>query len=113
MMRGPASWSVACRRPDQTISVSQHPLPSAAERQPWLKWPRLRGILVVGESLAIGIRAIMISADAVLEDDQKLSEEQLGWPLATALVAFSAIFIALPVIGTKLLERYVNLSPKN
>jgi len=111
MMRGPASWSVACRRPDESIAVERFPLPTLAERHPWLKWPLLRGCLVLGESLAIGIKALMISANQALEDEEQLSNRQLGWTLGIAMVVFSAIFIVLPVMGTRLLERFVgNLS---
>ena len=111
MMRGPASWSVACRRPDETIAVERFPLPSLAERHPWLKWPLFRGVVVLGESLAIGIKALMISANQALEEEEQLSSKQLGWSLTVAMVMFSAVFIALPVLGTRLLENYIgNLS---
>ncbi|MQA98696.1 MAG: DUF1385 domain-containing protein [Actinobacteria bacterium] len=111
MMRGPASWSVACRRPDETIAVDRFPLPSLAERHPWLKWPLFRGVIVLGESLAIGIKALMISANQALEDEEQLSGKQLGWSLTVAMVMFSAVFIALPVLGTRWLESYIgNLS---
>src|SRR3712207_2738724 len=104
MMRGPASWSVACRRPDETIAVEKHPLPSMAERHPWLKWPLFRGVLVLIESLSIGIKALMISANQALEEEEQLSDKQLGWTLGVSMIAFSAIFIVLPVLGTRLLD---------
>jgi uncharacterized protein YqhQ len=108
MMRGPASWSVACRKPDATIAVEKHPLPGLAERHKWLKWPLVRGCVVLGESLAIGIKALMISANYSLdEEDDQLSEKQLGWTLGAAMVVFSAVFIALPVLGTRLLESLI------
>ena len=103
MMRGPASWSVACRRPDQSIAVEKFPLPSLAERHPWLKWPLFRGVVVLGESLAIGIKALMISANQALEDEEQLSDKQLGWTLGVSMVMFSTIFIVLPVLGTRLI----------
>lgn len=103
-MRGPTSWSVACRRPDNSIAVERHALPTLAQRYPFLKWPLLRGVLVLGESLAIGIRALMISANHALEEEEQLSDKQLGWTLALSMVLFSAIFIALPVLGTRLIE---------
>jgi uncharacterized protein YqhQ len=79
-----------------------------------LKWPLFRGVIVLGESLAIGIKALMISANQALEDDEQLSEKQLGWTLTTAMIMFSAIFIALPLVGTRLLENLVgNLSEDN
>jgi uncharacterized protein YqhQ len=104
MMRGPTSWSVACRRPDDSIAVERHPLPTLAQRYPILKWPLLRGVLVLGESLAIGIRALMISANHALEEEEQLSDRQLGWTLAVSMALFSAIFIVLPVLGTRLIE---------
>ena len=110
-MRGPASWSVACRKPDETIAVEAHPLPTHAERHPFLKWPLFRGVLVLVESLAIGIKALMISANYAVEDEpeeEQLSDKQLGWTLGIAMVAFSAIFIVLPVFGTRLIENLSN-----
>ncbi len=107
MMRGPASWSVACRRPDSSIAVERFPLPSLAQRHPWLKWPLLRGVLVLGESLAIGIKALMISANHALEEEEQLSDRQLGWTLGLSMLLFSAVFIVLPVFGTKLVERFI------
>jgi uncharacterized protein YqhQ len=113
MMRGPASWSVACRKSDSTIAVERHPLPTLPQRHPWLKWPLIRGCFVLGESLAIGIKALMISANKALEEEEdQLSDRQLGWTLGTAMVLFSAIFIALPVLGTRLLGNFFSVASK-
>lgn len=103
MMRGPSSWSVACRKPDSTIAVERHELPGIAARHPWLKKPLLRGCLVLAESLVIGVRALMISANTSLEEDQSMSDRQLGYTVGVSMVIFSAIFIVLPVLGTRLI----------
>ena len=107
MMRGPASWSVACRRPDQTIAVERHDLPTLAERHPIFKKPLFRGVLVLVESLQIGIKALMISANHALEEEEQLSDKQLGWTMGTAMLLFSAIFIVLPVFGTRLIQEFL------
>jgi uncharacterized protein YqhQ len=110
MMRGPSSWSVACRKPDLSIAVESFPLPTLQQRHPWLKWPLIRGCFVLGESLAIGIKALMISASTALEEEEEqLSDKQLGWTMTIALVAFTAVFIALPVFGTRLFKNVLNL----
>ncbi len=107
MMRGPRSWSVACRTPTGRIDVEHFPLPSAAQRHPLLRRPLVRGCYVLGESLYIGLRALMISANKALEDPEQepgtaeVSQRQLGWSLGVALVLFSAVFIVLPVLATK------------
>jgi uncharacterized protein YqhQ len=107
MMRGPAAWSVACRKPDETIAVEKHDLPTLAQRHRWLRWPLVRGCVVLGESLAIGIKALKISANYALEEEEQLSDRQLGFTLGTAMVVFSAVFIVLPVLGTRLVEGVV------
>lgn len=104
MMRGPSSWSVACRKPDATIAVERHELPGMAARHPWLKKPLMRGCLVLAESLAIGVKALMISANSSLEEeDQTMSDRQLGYTVGVSMIVFSAIFIVLPVLGTRLI----------
>jgi uncharacterized protein YqhQ len=86
-------------------------LPTLADRHKWLKWPLFRGVLVLGESLAIGIKALMISANQALEEEEQLSDKQLGWTLGVSMVMFSAVFIVLPVLGTRLIESiFGNLS---
>jgi uncharacterized protein YqhQ len=105
MMRGPASWSVACRKPEGTIAVDRYDLPTWSQGRPWLKWPLVRGCVVLGESLAIGMRALMISANhAMAEDDEQLSDKQLTFTLVGATVLFSAVFIVLPVLIAKLID---------
>lgn len=102
MMRGPRSWAVAVRRPDSTIACETHSLPAVGERKPWLKWPLVRGVYVLGESLAIGMRALMISANYTLEEEERISEKKLGWTLGVALAFFMAIFIVIPALLSKL-----------
>jgi uncharacterized protein YqhQ len=113
MMRGPHSWSVACRKPDDSIAVEHFPLPNYHERWRLLRFPLLRGMLVLVESLLIGIKALMISANFALdEEEEQLSDKQLGGTLIFAMVVFSAVFIVLPVFATGLVERLLgkNLS---
>jgi uncharacterized protein YqhQ len=46
----------------------------------------------------------MISANHALDEEEDVSEKTLGWTLGGAMLLFSAIFIALPVLGTRLIE---------
>ena len=63
MMRGPSNWAVAVRRPDGRISEVAHPVTSWAAKRRWLRLPVIRGMVALGESLAIGFKAIAVSAD--------------------------------------------------
>jgi uncharacterized protein YqhQ len=104
MMRGPSLWSVACRKPDQTIAVAARDLPGWTEGRPWLRWPLFRGCVVLAESLTIGMKALMISANHAMEEEEQLSEKQLTITLVSATVLFSAVFVVLPVFIAKLID---------
>jgi uncharacterized protein YqhQ len=96
MMRGPADWAVAVRRPAGDIYVESHPIDSVAARHPTWRRPFLRGIVVLGQSLAIGVRALMVASRESLEEDEQLSSRQLGVSLAIALIVFLAVFVLGP-----------------
>jgi len=62
MMRGKRSWAVAARDPEGVIQVEQYPLKSAAAKNAWMRWPVVRGVVALVESLALGTRSLTISA---------------------------------------------------
>jgi uncharacterized protein YqhQ len=76
MMRGVANWAVAVRKPHAQapddaeplgeIEVSCFPLRSALRRHRLLRAPIVRGVVALGESLAVGFRALSLSANAQL-----------------------------------------------
>jgi uncharacterized protein YqhQ len=70
MMRGARHWAVAVRRPAGDIHLESHEIASVADRHPILRKPLLRGIIVLGQSLAIGMRALMIAANQSVDDDE-------------------------------------------
>ena len=98
MMRGAGVWAVAVRRPAGDIHVESHEIDSVAERVPILRKPFLRGVIVLGQSLAIGMRALQVSARYSSEEDVELSSGQMGLSVAIALVAFIGIFVAGPAV---------------
>ena len=99
-MRGPVSWAVAVRKPDQEIAVEAHSVPGPGKQ--WLKWPFFRGTYVLVEQMKIGIKALMISANYQMEEEERPSEKQLGWTLGVAMVFFAGVFILLPALFSKL-----------
>jgi len=62
MMRAPNGWAVAARRPDGVIETVSHELPRLSARSRWAKVPFVRGVLVLVESLSLGMRALTWSA---------------------------------------------------
>jgi uncharacterized protein YqhQ len=107
MMRGRDHWAVAVRRPDQSIHIESHQIKSIAQRYPFLRKPGIRGILALGQALSIGVRALTISANQSVEDDNKLTPRQMGFSMVLAFVLFTTVFIALPYLGFGLFRRSV------
>ena len=98
MMRGAAHWAVAVRRPSGDIHVESHDIDSIANRHPLLAKPFLRGVIVLGQSMSIGMRALSIAANQSSEDEEQVSSKQMGLSLALALVLFVTVFVAGPAL---------------
>jgi uncharacterized protein YqhQ len=96
MMRGPSAWSVAVRKPDGVIAEVNKPIASVLLRHRWLRVPIVRGVVALGESLAIGFRALAISANYAAQQEGDESEVQTELTRGQLLFAFGiAIGFAL------------------
>ena len=109
MMRGVSTWAVAVRTPEDEIEITSEPLVSWAKRHRVLRWPVVRGVVALAESLKIGFRALAISANAQLEEDEEGQKEEIGgwlWGLTIALSLALAIglFFVVPVSATSLIK---------
>ncbi len=119
MMRGVRTWAVAVRKPtaDQRaepraraipaggIEVQTFPLASPLRRHPWLRLPVIRGVVALGESLAIGVRALGIAAAAQLPDDEpEISKGVWAATIALALAFAVGLFFVAPVGLTSLVR---------
>jgi uncharacterized protein YqhQ len=99
MMRGPSNWAVAVRKPNGSIAQIHRPIESLMARHRLLRLPVIRGILALGESLAIGFRALAISANyAAQEKDAKDSDEVETELSRGALIFAFAIAIGFAVM---------------
>jgi uncharacterized protein YqhQ len=96
MMRGPSAWSVAVRKPDGVIAEVNRPIASVLLRHRWLRIPIVRGVVALGESLAIGFRALAISANYAAQQEDDDGEVQTELTRGQLLFAFGiAIGFAL------------------
>jgi uncharacterized protein YqhQ len=96
MMRGPSAWSVAVRKPDGDIAEVNRPIASVLLRHRWLRIPIVRGVVALGESLAIGFRALAISANYAAQQEGEDGEAQTELTRGQLLFAFGiAIGFAL------------------
>ena len=104
-MRAPSGWAVAVRTPSGVIEAEKHELPKLSSRSRWAKVPLVRGILVLGESLTLGFRALSWSAQkSVGEDEKELSKLEIAGSMLLAFVLFAGLFIVAPAAVANLIS---------
>jgi uncharacterized protein YqhQ len=98
MMRGPSNWAVAVRKPDGDIAHVNQPIDSPMARHWIWRLPVIRGVIALGESLAIGFRALAISASYAAQQEGEEGEE-----VATELTRGQLVFAFAIAIGFAIL----------
>src|SRR5213595_479615 len=101
MMRGPSTWALAVRKPDGEIAEVNRPIHSVMARHWLFRLPVVRGVIALGESLAIGFRALAISASyaAQEEPEEGVEPEEVSTELTRGQLIFAfAIAIGFAVV---------------
>ena len=120
MMRGVGTWAVACRAPAPEgspedalgeIKVQTHELTSVLRKHRLLRLPIIRGVFALGESLAIGFKALGISANAQLgEEEEEISGGMWFGTVVVAIALAVGLFFVVPVGLTSLIKDQLNSS---
>jgi uncharacterized protein YqhQ len=119
MMRGVSNWAVAVRKPVPEgsevtlgpIEVQTFPLHSILSRRRILRLPVLRGVAALVESLGIGLRALGISANAQLpEDEQEISGGAWAGTVIVSIAFAIGLFFVVPVGLTSLIKHQLGSS---
>jgi uncharacterized protein YqhQ len=100
MMRGPSNWAVAVRKPDGDIAHVHQSISSPMARHWVFRIPVVRGVVALGESLAIGFRALAISANyAAQETREDGTEDAEAEEVSTELTRGQLFFAFAIAIG--------------
>ncbi len=143
MMRGVSHWAVAVRKPSAEqlaaevesgscpdprqaalgeIAVTTYPLDSALRRHRVLRLPIIRGVVALGGSLAIGFRALEVSANAQLPpeeptpgqegpaEEQEIPKAVWAGTVVLALALAIVLFFLIPVGLTSLIKDQLHSS---
>ncbi|HET6549640.1 MAG TPA: DUF1385 domain-containing protein, partial [Solirubrobacter sp.] len=98
-------------RKDGEISVQSHPVVSWAARSRVLRWPVIRGVVALAQSLSIGFKALEISANAQAgEDEEPLSKRAWALTIVAALALAVGLFFVVPVMLTSLVKGWLGSS---
>src|SRR5437868_4241292 len=111
MMRSPGNWAVAVRTPAGSIAQVTRTIDSAMARHRIFRLPVIRGVMALGESLAIGFRALAISANYAAQEEgadpaeaeKELSRGALIFAFAIAIGFAIALFKVTPGLITEAL----------
>jgi uncharacterized protein YqhQ len=112
MMRGQKTVAVAVRRPDGGISLATEPL-SPTYTGGLRKIPLVRGLVVLIETLVLGIRALLYSANVAVgaEDGEEKLPAGVAWgTIILGLGLGVALFFVVPLFITHSLDTYIKSS---
>ncbi len=125
MMKAPNTMAIAVRRPDGTIEVTKKALTTVKDKYTILNFPVLRGIVTFGETMVLGVKSLMTSAELFGEEDEEYKPSRVEEWLAKKLgknvddviiytavilaVIFSVgLFILLPAALSSLIRPFIN-----
>lgn len=108
-MLGKSSAAMAVRAPDNEIVTHQEKLPGLYTSK-IAKIPFLRGLIVLWDSLGLGMRYLTLSANVQTGEDEKLEGPALYLTLGFSLAIGIGLFFLLPAFVSGLLVRYAGLS---
>ncbi len=121
MMKAPDAIAVSVRRPDQTIVVKRSAYHSPAEKNPWMGWPFVRGIVNMVTMLSMGMRTLQQSTEMLGMLDEEPTKFELwlskklgkgidkivmGVAIVLAVVLSIGLFFVVPELFARLLKSF-------
>ena len=108
MMRGLNSMAVAVRHPSGGIVIHNEPLESPLYTSRWWRLPFLRGLVVLWDTLALGMRSLIYSANVALEEEEVEFRGPAVWGLVLVSLTFTiGIFFLVPLLLVGLIDRFI------
>ncbi len=102
LIRSPNYYSIAVRRQDGTISLKREHVEA---RQGFAKLFFVRGIFALYDTLVIGFKAIIHSANEFAGEDEKLGKKEVFFTIAFAAVFSLILFVGLPFYLSSLVSK--------
>jgi uncharacterized protein YqhQ len=112
LMRSPNFWGMAVRTPSGDVDLRAERFRSVTRRSKLFRLPIIRGALSLGETLWLGMKALTVSTNIALGEEE-LSRKEIAGTLVFALVLGFGLFLVAPVLGTKGLGSLIGSSIQN
>ena len=103
MMRGRFNWAVAVRTSDGSIHTEEHDLKSGAAKHNWMRWPVVRGVVALVETMALAMQAFSVSAGLAGDtEEEQLTSKEISITMVLGAVLAVVFFIVLPAVLTNI-----------
>lgn len=112
-MRSPNFWGMAVRAPSGDLELRAEPFRSVTKKSRLFRLPIIRGAISLGETLWLGMKALTLSTNIALGEEEDLSKKEIAGTMLFALVLGFALFLAAPVFGTKGIGALLGTSIEN
>jgi uncharacterized protein YqhQ len=113
LMRSPNFWGMAVRTPAGDVDLRAERFRSITRRSRLFRLPIIRGALSLGETLWLGMKALTLSTNIALGEEEELSKKEIAGTLIFAMVLGIGLFLVAPVFGTKGLGALLGSSIEN
>ncbi len=104
MIRSKKHMVVCVRQPNDDILTKTEEIRTLSEKYKILRIPFLRGIVALFETLYLGIKGLYFSANATLDEEEKLNPKEIAIAVIAALALSIFLFSLLPFFLTTLLN---------
>lgn len=101
MMRSPNFWGMAVRTPSGDVDVQAEPFHSITAKSKLFRLPVIRGVFSLVETLWLGMKALTLSTNIALGEEEDLSKKEIAATMLFGLGLAFVLFLAVPVWGTK------------
>lgn len=122
MMNGKEHYSIAVRKTDGQIQTDLFDHVSVTEKHKILSWPIIRGVIRFVESFTVGMKTLNYSAEFFMEEEEESKQQKgalgrfwekygdsivMGVSVILAVILCLGLFVALPVLASRLLYLHV------
>jgi len=108
MMRRDNNFAIAVRKPNGEIITSRLNFVSFFRKAPKLKVAVLRGSVALVETMAVGFKAISLSAAQSTEGEIEITKKDMTIAMVFAALFAVGLFFVLPTLLAKLVDAYIN-----
>jgi len=121
MMRGRTTMAVAVRAPSGDIAVYHEELRGSSFAKRVRPLPFIRGVFMLWDTMVLGMRALVLSANVGLSEEEEAAADESAepqtlagialWGTVAVSIAFSVgLFFILPLVAISFLDRYISSS---